>query len=284
MTSLLFVLLLITVFIIKFDQSSGEINSLKLKIVNYAGSPIQIFWINTFSSQRDLVMQTSKPLRNNTDASINTYETHQFSVRWLKHVPGEDFNFTMGNVDETRVVRFDLLSHSFFVERVDARSEIISTIEDLTHHCMNPSISTKELMKQCLVHKLGQEFTRVLETTQLVTNYHDKMVDRIEQYVCLEGFANNSKPIDSLRYKFLERNYRNDIFLVEANSQIWSTYDFISVDECKTLFPPKRESTFVESVVGSFGALSFLKSGNENVVPKNSTYPLNSNVRADRLW
>lgn len=276
------VLIALTILFVTLKQTTSEINSIKLKVVNYAGLPIQIFWINTFSPQRELVAQTSKPLRNNTDASINTYETHQFSIRWLKHIPGVDFNFTMGGVDETRVVRFDEISNSFVVERQDARTEIIAAIQEKTKGCSAIEGMTKKELKQCLVQNLGEEVHRLLNTTHLVSNYHHKMVDRIQQYSCQEGLMNYSKPAETVRYNFLGRSYRNDIFVTDEGSHVWGIYDFLSSDDCDTLFPQKPKSSFVDSIVDSLGTFKFLSHEKKNV--SQSFYNVQSDFRNDKLW
>ena len=52
-----------------------------------------VWWINIF--ERDgsplghpLVRQTPKPIRNNTDFTINSYDTHAFIVKFLHEIPG----------------------------------------------------------------------------------------------------------------------------------------------------------------------------------------------------
>lgn len=271
--------LTVLVMVVLFNPTNSEANSIKLKIVNYAGSPIQVFWINTFSPQRELVAQTSKPLRNNTDASINTYETHQFSIRWLKHIPGIDFNFTMGGTDETRVVRYDEDTSSFVVEREDSRTEIIAAIKDQTTDCISKPNSTKEELKKCIVQNLGKEVNRVMETTDLISNYHHKMVDRISHYSCNEGFMNDTKPLETKKYNFLGKSYRSDIYFAEGDSRVWGIYDFVSDEECATLFPTR---TFVDSIVDTFGALNFV--GESKADSSVEKYEFQSAYRDDQLW
>ncbi len=48
-----------------------------LQLVNHAGRPIELFWINTYErlkgGELNLVKQTTKPLRNDTDANVRIY-------------------------------------------------------------------------------------------------------------------------------------------------------------------------------------------------------------------
>jgi hypothetical protein len=46
--------------------------SVIMKIVNKAGSPIELFWVNVFEKSRPLVKQTTKPIRNNSDTTVSS--------------------------------------------------------------------------------------------------------------------------------------------------------------------------------------------------------------------
>ena len=37
---------------------------------------MQLYWINTFKPGREEVLQTQTPIRNGTDTTINSYDTH----------------------------------------------------------------------------------------------------------------------------------------------------------------------------------------------------------------
>lgn len=45
--------------------------SVIMRIVNKAGSPIELFWVNVFEKTRPLVKQTQKPIRNNSDTTVS---------------------------------------------------------------------------------------------------------------------------------------------------------------------------------------------------------------------
>lgn len=48
---------------------------LLFKVVNNAGAPIELFWINAYakkgSFEDNLVLQTTKPIRNSSDTSVS---------------------------------------------------------------------------------------------------------------------------------------------------------------------------------------------------------------------
>ena len=45
--------------------------SVVMRIVNHAGTPIELFWVNVFEDARPLVKQTTKPIRNSTDTVVS---------------------------------------------------------------------------------------------------------------------------------------------------------------------------------------------------------------------
>ncbi len=65
-------------------SAAAPVNSIPVKVVNHAGAPIELWWIDTYKNDGTLIKQTSKPIRNSTDAVINSYDTHQFLVKFLK--------------------------------------------------------------------------------------------------------------------------------------------------------------------------------------------------------
>ena len=65
-------------------SAAAPVNSIPVKVVNHAGAPIELWWIDTYKNDGTLIKQTSKPIRNSTDAVINSYDTHQFLIKFLK--------------------------------------------------------------------------------------------------------------------------------------------------------------------------------------------------------
>lgn len=71
--SLFFVVSLTFDFFGKVTCDAAPIGSTPMKIMNYAGAPVELYWINVFDKDGDdapLVLQTTKPLRNNTDTQV----------------------------------------------------------------------------------------------------------------------------------------------------------------------------------------------------------------------
>ena len=75
--------------------------SVIMRILNHAGAPIELFWINVFDPQRPLLKQTAKPIRNNTDNVVR-------------------FLFRISMLDEVRVISITfnlLLDNILFLDK-----------------------------------------------------------------------------------------------------------------------------------------------------------------------
>jgi hypothetical protein len=70
--------------------------SVKMRVVNHAGAPIEIFWINKFESSQPLIRQTEKAIRNNTDTMVCscTYLCHQLLPHLIECISSLTFPFT----------------------------------------------------------------------------------------------------------------------------------------------------------------------------------------------
>lgn len=95
-------------------------NQLKMKLINHAGYPIVLWWINTFVPGRPLVLQSEAPVRNSTVTYIDTYITHEFLVTFMDDKNG--FEGAVGHFvkradDETMDVYFDSNIGNFTVKQ-----------------------------------------------------------------------------------------------------------------------------------------------------------------------
>jgi hypothetical protein len=64
--------LLLVFFVILLALASGAVpvNSIPMKIVNEAGAPIELYWVNVYEKPNKLVKQTTKPIRNSSDTTV----------------------------------------------------------------------------------------------------------------------------------------------------------------------------------------------------------------------
>lgn len=57
-------------FIGKAASDAAPPGSTPMRILNHAGAPIELFWMNTFDPGAPLVLQSEKPLRNSSDLNV----------------------------------------------------------------------------------------------------------------------------------------------------------------------------------------------------------------------
>lgn len=95
-------------------------NSIAMKVANHAGSPIELFWVNNFGPKQELVKQTQTPIRNASETSINSYDTHMFMVKFLD--PKKDKfkeTFVKGPREEVINIYFNEVSYYFVLPCFD---------------------------------------------------------------------------------------------------------------------------------------------------------------------
>jgi len=61
------------------------------QIVNHAGFPIEVFWLDMQEGvEHRRIKQTMKPIRNESETHIKSYENHQFLVKFYHNVTEKD--------------------------------------------------------------------------------------------------------------------------------------------------------------------------------------------------
>jgi hypothetical protein len=110
----------------------APVNSIAMKVINHAGAPIELFWVDSFTKrgQETLIKQTTKPIRNNSDTQINSYDTHQFMVKFLKPIPGAQMKFTKGPREENVLVTYDPVTNEMKIKQTTKFNEIMETVNE----------------------------------------------------------------------------------------------------------------------------------------------------------
>eukprot|EP01032_Pedospumella_encystans_P033825 gene33825-38226_t len=185
------VLILVGVFVCvaQLALAVPPVNSIPVKIINHAGAPIEVYWIDTFSNDGTIVKQTAKPLRNSSDAHINSYDGHQFVAKFLNEVEGAEAYFTKGPSEETVIVEYDTESNVMTARQITKFDEIMDLINEATKTCNNLEDST---FTDCIKSKVVEEAKRLTDTTNEIRRYRDLMSPRLNSYVCADDMANVS--------------------------------------------------------------------------------------------
>eukprot|EP01038_Epipyxis_sp_PR26KG_P006718 gene6718-9211_t len=226
--------------------------SVPMRLVNYAGSPIELFWIDTFNGPNvQLVKQTTKPIRNNSETHINSYDTHQFSVKFLHDIPGISANFTKGPKDETMYVSYDP-ENGMSIKITTKFNEIMDQINDAAKVCAD---LTGDKFSACIANAIVEDVTRITEAKTTMSKYRDLMSSRLRNYTCIDENMNTTTPIASTDVELEESGvYTLDSFLDTPHAKIWKVDDFVTDEECDILMKhgkPRLERATVAAEDGT---------------------------------
>ena len=82
--------------------SDDEDDQPLVRVMNEAGSPLQVYWIDPESG--DEVLLSSKPIRHGQSMTMNSFNTHRFVVRYDSNQPAFAARFTKSPSHEVAVV------------------------------------------------------------------------------------------------------------------------------------------------------------------------------------
>jgi hypothetical protein len=203
-----------------------------LQIINHAGAPIQVFWIDTFSEQENLVPQTSKPLRNSSDANINSYNGHQFVAKFLDDIPGVEAFFTKGPNEETVLITYDEETNVMTARQITKFDEIMDLINQSTETCGSLKDSA---FAECIGDKVIEEVRRLQDTTNEIKRYRDLMLPRLYEYICSDNKPNFTEPLRTLPFEDRKERYDVKLMVETDRAKVWVVPNAISSRECELL-------------------------------------------------
>lgn len=205
--------------------------------MNQLEDSIQVFWINTFSEERNLVSQTTTPMRQSSEAKIVTFPGHEFSVRLLHHIPGLDVNFTVSDHDETIYVYRDPDSGELYIERRDAMTDFLDYLHVVMGNCNDQFSSYDERADRLLCIKRGifDEMLRVQTSTGLVDTFRSDMAKRLTNYMCQDEELESTEPTSRYDFHYENRTYTVNVYFDSPTAKIWSVEDMITSEDCEIL-------------------------------------------------
>lgn len=245
--------------------------------MNLAGKPIEVFWIDTFSPVTRLQSQSKKPIRNNTDVTIHSYASHQFSVRFLKHVAGTDANFTKLNKDEVVRVTYDATAKKLKVEQTTKYDTGVTLVRDAVKECDK---SYPHNPHDCIQEKVLGFATSFQEQRDTLSKYRSELGESLSKYACADPTLNASTPLRSYDYNFLGHSYPVDVLLDSENAKIWLVSDFVTEQECNT-FEAYARPNLARATVASEDGTSRIS---EHRKAQQAAYDFVEDVQSDPQW
>ena len=226
--------------------------STQMIVKNRADYPIELFWINIFTPEpHDLVRQTTKPIRNNTNTVINSYNTHSFRVKYfnppdhLKDVIGD---FSKGPDDEEILVDLDSTAHTFKIKQLTAAQKVKEVISDKTDHCASQQSTfwkaDPKVLAECMSEALVDDVIKSTSKAEKALARSATIGDRLRNYTCEDPKMVTSTPVSSydlfvpmadLTKADRRRRLRVDSLLDSDAAKIWVAHDFVTPEECDIL-------------------------------------------------
>lgn len=255
-----------------------------LQVINHAGAPIEVYWIDTFSNDGTIVKQTSKPLRNSSEAAINSYNGHQFVAKFLHEMEGVEAYFTKGPSEETVLIEFDPETNEMSAKQITKFDEMMDLINEATRNCndLNDTYFT-----DCIKLKVVEEANRLTDTTKELKRFRDLMSPRLNQYVCSDDKANVSEPLRTIPFDDRKDRASVDLMVDTDRAKVWVMRNAISAKECEVLTQQARPSVGAgrqAAVATSLDGSAEVVADVDNTSPR-FTYNLSTvSPEQDPLW
>ncbi len=210
-------------------------DSVTLHFINQAGSPVEIYWVNTFDvkpgQEPDLVIQTDKPIRNGSETIINSYHRHKFRIQFVKTNPNRAYaEMYKLPKDEKATITFD--GKNLTVTQATAFDELVNDFKSAMTICGK---ERKDGYHECLANNVFAKTQEVIEQTEQMKKYRDKMSEKLRNYTCSDPKMNTTEElsITTLNYK----NKPLELFnlLDNSHAKIWYVKNFVTPEECEVL-------------------------------------------------
>lgn len=226
-----------------------------------------------------MVAQTKKPLRNNTDATINSYNGHQFQAQFLNHIPGTEVAFTKGPEEETFTILYDSELQRLVARQSSSETEIMDMISSAMDNCENKE--SEEGLNKCITKVVSDEIERLLATKKVMEEYRNKMSDKLRNYTCADSTLKSSEALRTYQLKHLNKRYAVNVLLEQEHAKIWTVEDFVTDSECQHLLDHARPNLVKATVASEDGSSSY----SENRRAQQAHYDIDvTAMESDALW
>jgi hypothetical protein len=187
----------------------------------------ELFWLNTFSAN-ELVLQSKKPVRNATSIPVNSYDTHEFIVKFANTTRNEQGHFVKGPRDEDVNVHYE--DGKFRIKITSDYDTWVEKMEKATQKCLTDRTKS---FADCLATDVYKDVSKINQEKASYKDYHGRLSGKLRNYTCADSSMETSKPLKSFEFKHLDKTYQIDSMLDLPNAKVWLAHDFITDDECE---------------------------------------------------
>jgi len=190
---------------------------------------IELFWKNTFVPDHELVLQTSKPIRNGTETVINSYDGHVFVAKFFKSSIQDEGEFAKLDVAEETTITYDP-DHGFHVVQVTKLDEMTDKIDQALSVCEHD-----EFKAECIADLVLGEIVDAQKAHDMAKRYSNKMASRLRNYTCADPLMESSKPKNVHSMQVNGKSYTVKDMFENDHAKIFTIDNFLTQSECDTL-------------------------------------------------
>lgn len=201
-------------------------------MVNHAGSPIEIFWID-ITNPTNLVKQSEGQLLNKTEAQINTYQNHTFIVRFAKYVEGSQVQFTKGPHSEVVYIKYNSTTAALQAESRSPHEQVFAKIESSKQNCSQ--YTNRTLFMNCMAEGISSPLKSLTKSHSTLAKFRDAIAHRLRNYTCADPTQETSTPVSTYSFPFAGKDYEVKVLLDMPHAKVWVVEDFLQPHECEIL-------------------------------------------------
>jgi len=182
------------------------------------------------------VKQTMKPIRNESETQVSSYEGHQFLIKFYHNLTAKDAHvmFSKSSREETVTVSYDADKDELSVASYSKFDEVMSGIKNATENCARGDLAK---LTQCVTAAVIADIEKMADAkTELVKN-RDLMSNRLRNYTCADETMQTTPPIYSYAWNPEDggEEIQVDVLYESDHAKIWLAHDFITEEECDIL-------------------------------------------------
>lgn len=222
-----------------------------------------------------MTKQTEKPIRNNSETVINSYDTHKFMVKFLNPIDGADATFVKGPREERVTVTYDTDTNTMTCTTKTKFDEIMEQIDHASETCDGQD---GDAFASCIVAKVSTEIEHISISKDTIMTFREIMAERLRSYVCADPKLNTTDALNQQQTTISGKPYTiRNLFDSDA-AKIFVVDNFMTEPDCKAL------KAFTASHTGSSSQSTM--SDDETEEPQPLAYEVKSGLAgaADPMW
>eukprot|EP00607_Mallomonas_marina_P011055 CAMPEP_0182423796 /NCGR_PEP_ID=MMETSP1167-20130531/9851_1 /TAXON_ID=2988 /ORGANISM="Mallomonas Sp, Strain CCMP3275" /LENGTH=366 /DNA_ID=CAMNT_0024603071 /DNA_START=200 /DNA_END=1300 /DNA_ORIENTATION=+ len=171
-------------------------------------------------------------VRHLGELSIDSYQGHEFAVKYSTGSQDQEVRFKKGPEDETVTVTFDK-TLGFMIKQQSKTNEVkASLLESCDGYAGD--------ITDCVADILNTNMKKQTEFTTKLVKYRDAISERLRNYTCDDDYLNTSQAISHSMYTIADIRYNVDKLFEMDSARIWTVEDFITDEECDYLMDHSR--------------------------------------------